>query len=91
MFGERKNIVLDAMVGFKYSHVNLSVGWDGIVKFDAIPNPAGGYYVSPDDAAKVQDFINRDLVSKINNKTLPLSFLSELDIMRSALYVGYAF
>jgi hypothetical protein len=91
MFGSRKNIVLDAMVGIKYSHVNLNVGWEGVVKFDAVPNPAGGYFVSPEDAAKVETFINRDLISKINNKQLPLSFLSEFDFMRSALYIGYAF
>jgi hypothetical protein len=91
MVGSRKNIVLDAMVGLKYSHVSLRTGWEGVVKFDAIPNPAGGYFVSPEAAAKVQDFINRDLVTKINNKEVPLSFLSEVDILRSAFYIGYAF
>lgn len=91
MFGRDRNIVIDASVGLKYSTVSLRTRWDGIVKFDPISNPSGGYYVSPDDAKTVENFLNREVVDKVNNQELGLGFLSAVDIFRSTLYVGYGF
>jgi hypothetical protein len=91
MFGRNKNIVIDAMVGIKYSNVSVSAGWDGVVKFDPIANPGGGYIIGPEDAKTVENYINRELVDKVNNREVGLGFLTGIDIFRSALFIGYAF
>ena len=91
MFGPQKRIVIDALVGLKYSTVSLRTNWEGIVKFDPISNPTGGYWVSPDDAKTVENFLNKEVVDKVNNQELGLGFLSYIDVLRSALYVGYGF
>ncbi len=91
MFGPDKRIVIDANVGLKYSTLALRTRWDGVVKFDPIDNPTGGYWVSPEDAATVQNFLNKEVVNKVNNQEIGLGFLSAVDIFRSALYIGYAF
>ena len=91
MFGRNKNIVIDAMVGIKYSKVSVRPGWEGNVDFPAIQNPAGGYWISPEDAQTAENYVNRELVNKVNRQEVGLGFLTGLDFLRSALYVGYAF
>ncbi|MEY4926028.1 MAG: hypothetical protein RI894_464 [Bacteroidota bacterium] len=93
MFGPNKRIVIDANVGLKYSTLSMRTRWDGIFKFDPIENPSkpGDYWVKPEDAATFQNYINNEIVGKVNNQEIGFGFLSAIDIFRSALYLGYAF
>jgi Autotransporter beta-domain len=91
MFGRNKNIVIDAMVGLKYSNVSASAGWEGKFKVDPIANPSGGYFLSPDDTNTFNNYVNNSLIGQVNNRKIGLGFLTAIDIFRSALFIGYAF